>query len=132
MRKIGDRPNDGLRFGRDFIELGLDAGGLLADAAAFLLEGLALFRRGLADGPGSFVGLAIGLVGLGLQAAPLVLKFDEPIDVGSRVAILAVPFDEIDVVDDEFAVEHGSTRGFGENERPHYNKPRDLRPPTAR
>ena len=33
---------------------------------------------------------------------------DEAIDIGRGVAVLAVVLDEFDVIDDEFAVEHGS------------------------
>jgi hypothetical protein len=40
------------------------------------------------------------------------LELDEAINVSSGVAILAVLFDEISVIDDEFAVEHGRTQGF--------------------
>ncbi len=108
VREIGNRPHDRVRFGHDLVELLLDLGGLVADAAAFLLQRLALLRRGLADRAGRLVGLAIGLVQLRLQRPPLGFERDEAIDIGRGVAVLAVEFDEFDVIDDEFAVEHGS------------------------
>ena len=108
MREIGNRPYDPVRFGHDLVELLLDLGGLVADAAAFLLERLAPFRRGLADRAGRLVGLAIGLVQLRLQRPAFGLECDEAIDIGRGIAVLAVEFDEFDVIDDEFAVQHGS------------------------
>jgi hypothetical protein len=49
VREIGNRAYDRLRIGGDLIELLLDLRSLVADAAAFFLQRLALFRRRLAD-----------------------------------------------------------------------------------
>ena len=50
---------------------------------------------------------------------------DEAIDIGRGVAVLAVELDEFDVIDDEFAVEHGSAgkgEEFWNGKRPHYSR----------
>ena len=58
------------------------------------------------------VSLALRLASSNCDCSVLPLGFqgDEAIDVGRGVAVLAVELDEFDVIDDEFAVEHGSRR----------------------
>ena len=92
MREVRNCPQDRCRLrSASSVELGFGGGGLLAQAAAFGLAGLALGGiLGLADRLADFVGLAIQFLDLGLLGFALGFERDEPRDVGLRAAAGAV------------------------------------------
>ena len=83
-----------------------------AEFASFGFQGLALgFIGGLADRFRDLVGLPIALFEPGLLRFAAVFEHHEPIDVDVDAPVRAVLFDQVDVLDDEFAIEHGESSG---------------------
>ena len=109
VREIGDLPEDVVRLCRDLLEAAFDRPHLLAEPAAFSLAGLPLGRIGsLGNRFAHLPGLVVEPVDVGLEVAPELVELGEPGHVGGRAAVAAVGGDEVDVVGDVAAVEHGA------------------------
>ena len=111
MGEVGHGAEDGIGLGNDLSRLRLKRRDLLAEPAALGLLGLAFGRVGrLADRLAHLGGGGVEPVDVGLKLPPQFVEGGKLRDVGRRAAGPAVGGDEIDVVGNKAAVEHGKLR----------------------
>ena len=80
---------------------------------AFCLESFPLLRGRLADRLTHHAGLLVEPVDVGLELPPEQVKFGKPADIGLGAPLTTVFGDEVDVVGNKAAIEHGQLQGGG-------------------
>ena len=111
VREVGHGAENRIGLGHDLGRLRLERGDLLAEPAALGLLSLPLGCVGrFADRLAHLGGGGVEPINVGLELPPQFVEGGELRDVGRRAAGPAVGVDEIDVVGDETAVEHGRLR----------------------
>ena len=114
MREVGNLPMERFQLSGQRVELGLPGLRLLAQQPALFFASLAfggVFR--LADRLRHLVRLAIEFFDFDLEEPAGLFELNEAMDIDFDAAVRAVLGDQFDVIDDEFAIEHGEVRGLG-------------------